>query len=101
MSPVDVEAFLAIKRQIVRARWLQAGVVSVALIGAIAAVLLVSRGDREATNLVLGFTIAAGVFSVVGSRAEAARDRLVELVEKQINRDPEALRYLAQEHPSR
>ena len=100
MSPVDIEAFLAIRRQIVRARWLQVGVAAVAIIGLIT-LLLVNRGDREVLNLVLGFTMAAGVFSVVGSRTDTARDRLVELLEKQINRDPTALRYLAQEHAAR
>lgn len=100
MSPVDIELFLALKRQIVRARRLQAGVVALAVIAVIAA-LLAGPGDREISNMLLGFTIAAGMFAIVGSRTDAARDRLVEMVEKQINRDPEALRYLAQEHLAR
>lgn len=100
MSPVDIETFLAIKRQIVRVRWLQAAVASLALIGVVAAILLLNRGHREVLDMALGAAIAGAVLTI-GSRSDRARDQLVEILEKQINRDPAALRYLAQEHLSR
>jgi hypothetical protein len=100
MSPIDVEAFLTIKRHIARVRWLQPIVSGVAAI-ALLALWLTNRGDRETLDMLLGFSISAGIFLLGNSRADVARDRLVELVEKQVNRDPEALRYLAQEHASR
>ena len=100
MSPMDVETFLAIKRQIARARWFEAGLTVFAVI-ALAAALVVSRGNREVQTLLLGFAIAAGVLRTAGSRTDVARDRLVELVEKQINSDSQALVHLARQHPSR
>ncbi|HET8696405.1 MAG TPA: hypothetical protein VFO94_02900 [Gammaproteobacteria bacterium] len=100
MSPSDVETFLTIKRYIARVRWLQPIVSGVAVI-ALLALWITNRADRELLNMLLGFSMCAGIFFIGNSRADAARDRLVELVEKQINRDPEALRYLAQDHVAR
>ena len=94
MSPSDIEAFLAIRRQIVHARRLQIGTAVLALV-AMAGAIIVGPGDRDLRNLLLGFAIAVGLGLTVGSRTDVARDRLVALVEKQINRDPAALRHLA------
>ncbi|HET8698335.1 MAG TPA: hypothetical protein VFO94_12655 [Gammaproteobacteria bacterium] len=100
MSPIDVEAFLATKRHIARVRWLQPIVSGVAVV-AFLLLWVTNRGNREVLDMLLGFSLCSGIFVIGNSRADVARDRLVELVEKQINRDPEALRYLAQEHASR
>ena len=100
MSPSDIEAFLAIRRQIAQARWLQIGIAVLAIV-AWAAVIVVGAGDRELRNLLMGFAIAAGLGLTAGSRTDVARDRLVALVEKQINNDPQALRELARQQAAR
>lgn len=101
MSPSDIAAFLAIKQQIVRARWFQIGIAVLSLV-AMAGAIIVGYGDRELRNLLVGFAIAAGLGFSAGTRTDVARDRLVALVEKQINNDPQALQQLArQQHPVR
>src|SRR5262245_19585335 len=101
MSPSDIQAFLAIKRQIVRSRWLEVGIAILSIV-ALAGAIVVGHDDRELRNLLLGFAIAAGLGLTAGSHTDVARNRLVALVEKQINNDSQALRELArQQHPAR
>ena len=94
MSPRDIDAFLAVKQHIVRVRWLQASVTAVAIVAMIA-IWVLNRGDHGVLNWLAGFMTAMCCFLTVGTRSDVARDRLVALVEKQINREPEALRHLA------
>ncbi len=92
MSPADIDVFLEAKRQILWVGRARAIILLVVAIGLGAVMLTFDLGDYG--NLFTGFVLGAAAYSF-GERANGARDKLIELVERQINRDPAALRYLA------
>jgi hypothetical protein len=93
MTNQDIDAFLAAKRQI---RWIERVQIAVLVVAFVAVAMAVVIGidDRSARDMLLGAVITAAVLNV-GARSASPRDRLIELLERQINNDPEALRYLA------
>jgi hypothetical protein len=99
MTPADIETFLKVKRQIVWTQRVQIVVAVLALVG-LTALLLFRQWDDATANMVWGIALGAAMFSA-GARGNVPRDRLIELLERQINRDPNALRYLAETHPAR
>jgi cell division protein FtsW (lipid II flippase) len=92
MSPGDVDAFLFAKRQI---RWLRYATGAIFSFGLILLVVaIVSRLDIRWVGVLFSTVVCTAVLSL-REWMVGPRDRLLDIVERQINGDPEALRYLA------
>lgn len=93
MAPADVDVFLSAKQHIRRTQRLQLAV-ALGVLGLVVLALLVGWDSRIVRGVVYGSMFAVP-FIVTSSRTDRVRDRLLDVLERQINSDPEALRYLA------
>ena len=91
--------FLAAKQNIRRTQRLQLAV-AVVVLGLLVLAVVVGWDSGFVRVLVYGSMFAAP-FIAMSTRADRVRDRLLDVLERQINNDPEALRYLATARPPR
>ncbi len=100
MTPADIDLIVTAKQQIRRAQALQLAVLALAALGIALFVVLGGWASGALRSLLYSLSFSAP-FLVMTARADKIRDRLLDVLERQINSDPEALRYIAGARPPR
>lgn len=100
MTPADIDLVVTAKQQIRRILVLQLSVLTLIAIGIVLAIVIGGWQSVAARSLLYGLILGAP-WLFMAARADKIRDRLLDALERQIHRDPEALRYLADARPPR
>lgn len=93
MDIPSIEAYLKVKRLL----RLRNGLLAVSVLLATAGVIAMLCGAGLPVTRAMAYGLGlGGLFIVYAYGGTALTDRLLQLIDRQINRDPQALRYLAQ-----
>jgi predicted MFS family arabinose efflux permease len=94
MNRSDIDLYLAVKKQVRLTRWITFAALSLAAV-VLATFLVTDIESRVLSALAWGTICGVALVAIVELVVGGPRERLLGIIERQISKDPDALRYLA------